>query len=168
VDSRGRLLVDGRGEPRTAVILCLVVAALVVFAVGTFAALLAAGAGSPETLAIWVVAALLVVKVPLLLMVWWLITRRRDPVEGGGWSSGECGEILGYIEEQARASVGREDAAARLAYFSREAWFVADGATDADKAAAVAAALRVDALAASAGARSGPDRVGPASGPDAG
>ena len=155
MEPRGRLP-STPGEPRAAVIRCLVVAALVVFAVGSFAALLAAGAGSPGTLAIWVLAALLLVKVPLLIMVWWLIGRRRDPAGGGGWSSGECGEILDYIEEQARASVDREDAATRLAYFSREAWFVADGATDADKAAAVAAALRVDALAAGGAQRAGP------------
>lgn len=146
---------DGRGEPRAAVILCLAVAAVVVLVVGSFAGLLAAGAGSPGTLALWVLGALIVIKVPLLIMVWWLITRRRDPTGGGGWSSGECDEILAYIEEQARASIGREDSAARLRYFSSEAWFVADGASDADKAAAVAAALRVDALAASAGANGG-------------
>ena len=56
-------------------------------------------------------------------------------------------EILEYLEAQARDSAGRQDAAVRLAYFSREAWFVADAAADADKAAAVAVALRIDELA---------------------
>jgi len=150
VESRGTLLLDGEGNPRTAVILVLVATALVVLSVGTFVALLAAGTGSPETLAAWVVGAFLVVKVPLLIMVWWLLGRRKEPVGGGGWTTRECGEILEYIQGQAEASVGREDAAARLAYFSREAWHVADAAADADKAAAVAAALRIDALAAEA------------------
>jgi hypothetical protein len=152
VRSRASLLVDEHGNPRAGVILGLVAFALVALSVGSFAALLFAGAGSPETLAVWVVAALVVVKVPLLIMVWWLLGRRRDPVGGGGWSSGECEEILRYLEEQARASVGRRDAGERLAYFSREAWYVADAAADADKPAAVATALRIEQL---AGARAG-------------
>ena len=88
------------------------------------------------------------VKVPLLILVWWLLGHKRDPVGGGGWSSAECEEILRYLEEQARASAGRADAGPRLAYFSREAWHVADAAADADKPAAVAVALRIDELAA--------------------
>jgi hypothetical protein len=157
VRSRASLLVDEHGNPRAGVILALVALALVVLSVGSFAALLFAGAGSPETLAVWVVAALVVVKVPLLILVWWLLGRRRDPAGGGGWSSGECEEILRYLEEQARASVGRPDAVTRLEYFSREAWYVADAAADADKPAAVATALRIDEL---AGVR--PDGPGPA------
>ena len=141
---------DRHGNPRAVVILGLVAFALVVLSLGSFVALLAAGAGSPETLAIWVVAALVVVKVPLLMLVWWLLGHKRDPVGGGGWSSAECEEILRYLEEQARASAGRPDAGPRLAYFSREAWYVADAAADADKPAAVAVALRIDELAASA------------------
>ena len=141
---------DRHGNPRAGVILGLVAFALVILSLGSFVALLAAGAGSPETLAIWVVAALVVVKVPLLILVWWLLGRRRDPVGGGGWSSPECEEILRYLEEQARASAGRQDAGPRLAYFSREAWYVADAAADADKPAAVAVALRIDELAARA------------------
>jgi hypothetical protein len=148
VGSRGSLLVDRHGDPRAVVILGLVALALVILSVGSFAALLAAGTGSPETLAIWVVSALVVVKVPLLILVWWLLGLKRDPVGGGGWSTAECEEILRYLEEQARASVGREDAGPRLAYFSREAWHVADAAADADKPAAVAVALRIDELAA--------------------
>jgi hypothetical protein len=164
VGSRGSLLVDARGDPRAGVILGLVASALVVLAVGSFAALLVAGAGSPETLAVWVVAALVVVKVPLLVLVWWLLGLKRDQARSGGWSTGECEEILAYLEEQARASAGRPDAAARLAYFSREAWFVADSAADADKPAAVAVALRIDELAARASA--GPTHRAP--GPGAG
>lgn len=131
-------------------VLGLVAAALIVFSIGSFVALLAAGAGSPETLAAWVVGALIVIKVPLLILVWWLLGRRRDPPGGGGWSSDECAEILAYLEAQARESVGTTDAPARLAYFAREAWFVADAAADADKPAAVATALRIDELASSA------------------
>ena len=98
------------------------------------------------------VGALIVIKLPLLGVVWWIISRRRDEPSGGGWSSKECGEILAYLEQQADESREREDAAARLAYFAREAWFVADSARDADKAEAVAVAVRIDAMANRAGA----------------
>ena len=156
-----RALSDAEGSLRTPLILGLVVLALVLLAIGMFAALLAAGAGSPATLAIWLVGALLLIKLPLLGVVWWIVSRRRDAPSGGGWSSRECGEILGYLEQQADESRGRGDAPARLAYFAREAWFVADSASDADKAEAVAVAVRIEALAAQAGA---PGRDGASTG----
>ena len=130
----------------------LVVAAVVILGIGTYAALLAADAGSPGALAVWVTAAFLFIKVPLLAVMWWVIGRKRDPRGGGGWASEECREILDYLETQARDSVGRPDAATRLAYFAREAWFVADSATDADTPAAVDTAVLIDAMAAEAGA----------------
>jgi hypothetical protein len=153
------LLSDRHGNLRTTVILACIAGAVIVLAVGSFAALLAAGTGSPETLAIWVVAALVVIKVPLLGGVWWVLSRRRDPVGGGGWTSEECTEILEYLEARARDALGRPDAAARLAYFSREAWHVADAATDADTPSAVATAIRIDAMAAQL---EGATRPGPA------
>lgn len=146
------MLSDRQGNVRTVVVLGIVAFAAVVLALGMYVALLLAGAGTPEAVAVWVVVGFVLVKIPLLGVAWWLIWRRRDPAQGGGWSSGECAEILAYLEEQARASAGREDAAARLAYFAREAWFVADAAADADKPAAVATAVRIDALAMRAGA----------------
>jgi hypothetical protein len=167
VSSRGSLLLDARGNPRTLVILGIVAFALMVLSIGSFAALLAAGTGSPEALAIWVVAALVVIKVPLLIMVWWLLGRRKEPVGGGGWRTDECEEILRYLEEQARASAGLGDAGARLAYYSREAWYVADAAADVDKPAAVAVALRIDAMATAAREGSGQTPAA-GSGPTAG
>jgi hypothetical protein len=153
-----RLLSDREGNLRTPLILALIAASAAILALGTFAALLAAGAGNPEALAVWVIAAFLVVKVPLLGGVWWVLSRRREHDRGGGWSSGECAEILAYLEREARASAGRPDARARLAYYSREAWFVADAATDVDKPAAVATAVAIEALAEQAAA---PEASGP-------
>jgi hypothetical protein len=158
-----RAFSDREGNLRTPLLLGTVVVGLVILAIGMFAALLAAGAGSPATLAIWLVAALLLIKLPLLGVVWWIVSRRRDAPSGGGWSSDECGEILAYLERQAEESRGRGDAPARLAYFAREAWFVADSARDADKAEAVAVAVRIDALAAQAGS---PGRHGASAGPE--
>ena len=143
---------DREGNLRTTLLLGLAMGTLIVLALGTYTALLAADAGSPGTLAVWVTAAFVFVKLPLLAVVWWILARRRDPAGGGGWSSSECREILDYLEVQARESVSRPDAATRLAYYAREAWFVADAATDADTPAAVGTAVLIDAMAAEAGA----------------
>ena len=140
-------LSDSEGNLRTPLILGIVAGALILLAIGMFGALLAADAGSPATLAVWMVGALLLIKLPLLGVMWWIISRRRDDPSGGGWSSKECREILAYLERQAEESSVREDAPARLAYFAREAWFVADSARDADKGEAVAVAVRIDAMA---------------------
>ena len=142
---------DRDGNLRTALLIGLMVAVVAILSLGTFAALLAANLGSPGTLALWVLGALVLIKVPLLIVCWWIIARRRDPAGGGGWDSRECREILDYLEAQAAAAEGRPDAGSRLAYFAREAWFVADRAADADKGAAVETAVRLDALAAAAG-----------------
>lgn len=158
---------DRDGNLRTALLIGMTVGVAVILTLGMFASLLAAGAGSPGALAAWVTAAFLFVKLPFLAVVWWVVARRRDPPGGGGWSSGETGEILGYLEQQARESVGRPDAAARLAYFAREAWFVADSADDADTPAAVDTAVLIEAMAAEAGApvdRAGPRRQGAGAG----
>ena len=147
-----RAFSDRDGNLRSGLLLGVGVASIVLLGFGTYASLLAADLGSPATIAIWATAAFIFIKVPLLGIVWWILTRRRDPAGGGGWASGECREILDYLETQAKDSVGRPDAATRLAYFAREAWFVADSATDADTPAAVDTAVLIEAMAAEAGA----------------
>ena len=154
------MFTDREGDLRTIVLIGVVMAAALVLGIGTYSALLAADAGSPGTLAIWIAAAFLLIKLPLLAIVWWIISRRRDPAGGGGWSSRECREILDYLEAQARDSAGRPDAATRLAFYAREAWFVADGATDADTPAAVDTAVLIEAMAAEAGAPVDRSRAG--------
>ena len=155
-----RMFTDRDGDLRAIPLIGLVMAAVFILGIGTYAALLAADLGSPLTLAIWVSAAFLLIKLPLLGVMWWVISRRRDPVGGGGWSSRECRQILAYLEEQARGSAGRPDAATRLAYYAREAWFVADRATDADTPAAVDTAVLIEAMAAEAGAPVDRSRAG--------
>ena len=155
-----RAFSDREGNLRTTLLIGIVIALAFVVSLGTFAALMAANAGSPGVLGLWATAAFLFIKLPLLAVVWWILARRRDPPGGGGWTSKECREILDYLEEQARASAGRPDAATRLAYFAREAWFVADTADDADTPAAVDTAVLIEAMATEAGAPI--DRTGPA------
>lgn len=147
-----RAFADAHGDLRARLLIGLTAGAVVILTLGMFASLLAAGAGSPGTIAVWVTAAFLFIKLPFLGVVWWILMRRRDPPGGGGWSSRETGEILAYLELQARDSVGRPDAAQRLSYFAREAWFVADSAEDADTPAAVDTAVMIEAMAAEAGA----------------
>ncbi len=147
-----RAFSDSRGDLRTTLLVGLLIGLVALLSIGTYGGLVAANAGSPETLAAWTVAALILIKIPLLAVAWWIIARKRDPGGGGGWTSTECREILDYLETQARESAGRPDAATRLAYFAREAWFVADSATDADTPAAVDTAVLIEAMAAEAGA----------------
>lgn len=162
-----RAFSDREGNLRATLLIGLSVAVVFVISLGTFVALMWANAGSPGVLGLWVIAAFLFIKLPLLAVVWWILGRRRDPPGGGGWESKECQEILEYLEQQARDSVGRPDAATRLAYFAKEAWFVADTAADVDTPRAVDTAVLIEAMATEAGApvdRSGPTRAagGPA------
>jgi hypothetical protein len=145
-----RLLADRAGEPRPGVVLALSALAVAMLLLGTAAGLMAAGTGSPRALAYWVLAAFLFIKLPLLALVWWVLTRRRETARSGGWSTDECARILAYLEQQAADALGRRDAAQRLSYFAREAWYVADAAADRDKARAVASAVRIEGLAARA------------------
>lgn len=159
-----RAFSDREGNLRTPLLVGCIMGVAFVISLGTFAALMAANAGSPGVLGLWAMAAFLFIKLPLLAVVWWILARRRDPPDGGGWASKECREILAYLEEQARDSAGRPDAAKRLAYFAKEAWFVADTAADPDRPAAVDTAVLIEAMASEAGApveRGGPTR-GPA------
>jgi hypothetical protein len=151
----GRFVYGRDGTLHTTRLLSGVVAAVVLISLATFIGLTLAGAGSPAQLAIWVLAAFLLVKVPLLAVLWWILLHREPAQRSAGWSARECAEILEYLEEQAARSVDLPDAPARLAYFAREAWFVADAATEADKPAAVAAAVRIEAMAADARERAG-------------
>ena len=162
-----RAFSDREGNLRTTLLVSLSIVLVFLMSTGTFIALMWANAGSPGVLGLWVIAAFFFIKLPLLIVVWWILGRRKDPPGGGGWTSKECGEILEYLEQQARDSVGRPDAATRLAYFAREAWFVADSADDADTPRAVDTAVLIEAMATEAGApvdRSGPARAagGPA------
>lgn len=141
---------EGRLRGNLIVVVCAV--ALLLLALGGSTAMIFGGVMGYTALATWVLAMFIFIKIPLLGLIWWVLGRRRERgTRAGGWSSEECGEILGYLEREARTSLGRPDAAKRLAYYSREAWFVAGNSTPADTAAAVATAERIDALASEAG-----------------
>ncbi|MDX6555287.1 MAG: hypothetical protein QOD86_1482 [Miltoncostaeaceae bacterium] len=154
----GRFVYDRDGRLHTVRLLGGVVAAIALISFATFAGLLMAGAGSPASLAVWVLAGFILVKVPLLAVLWWILLRRDPEQRSADWSTDEATEILDYLEAQAAEAAGRPDAAARLAYFAKEAWFVADNAADRDKASAVAVAVRIQAMASEVTARPGSPR----------
>lgn len=142
---------DPSGRVRGNLVIGICAGALLVLAVGGSIAMVFGGVMGDTALASTILAMFLFIKLPLLGLIWWVLGRRRQRAEVGGWDTEECGEILAYLEHEARVSLGRPDAAKRLAYFSREAWFVAGNAAPADVAAAVQTAERIDALASEAG-----------------
>jgi hypothetical protein len=151
-----RLVLTPDGRLHAPRLLAGVVIGVALVSLTTFLGLLLAGAGDPEALGTWVLVGFFAVKVPLLAVVWWILLRRSPEQRGAGWSSEECEEILAALERGADDAEGRPDAAARLAHIAREAWYVADNATDADTPRAAATAARIEAMAALARERSTP------------
>ncbi len=142
---------DREGRLRGNLIVIICAASLLLLAMGGSISMIFGGVMGYTALATWALALFIFIKIPLLVLIWWVLGRRRQRAEVGGWDSEECGEILAYLEREARVSLGRPDAARRLAYFSREAWFVAGNASPGDTTAAVRTAERIDTLASEAG-----------------
>lgn len=95
--------------------------------------------------AVWVVFAIGLLKLPLILLLWSFIrTNREWPGRCVSWGDREVADILDHISTQAVEAEGRRDAAARLAYLSREAWNVADQVEGPAKVDALTVALRID------------------------
>jgi hypothetical protein len=109
---------------------------------------------NPPLAEAWLVFVVIVLKLPLIAFCWWLIARNKEiPGVPVVWSDQEVRDILRYLTVQARESMDRPDAGARLAYLSREAWHVADQAEGTLKADAVGVALEIDRLSARHGGR---------------
>lgn len=142
---------DRDGELRGTLIVIVFAAALVLLALGGVVGLMFGGVMGSDALATWIIGAFVVIKIPMLGIMWWVLGRKRERGTVGKWSTSECHEILEYLEREARASMGRPDAQARLSYFCKEAWFVAITATDDDTEDAVRTAQRIDAIASEAG-----------------
>jgi hypothetical protein len=153
----GRLLYDADGHLHSGRILIAIGATGAVIVLGTYVALVAAGVGNPDALGIGVVVILLGVKLPLLLLLWRLLGRHLERPGAPRWSAEEHAEIVARLEEAARGSADRGDAA-RLAHISREAWTIVDLSPDEGKPEAIAAALRIDELASTSRDRPRPGR----------
>jgi hypothetical protein len=103
--------------------------------------------GNPPLEIAWLVTFVVLLKLPLIGFAWWLIARNKEvPGVPVVWGATETQEILAYLTTQARDSLARPDAEARLTYLSREAWHVADQAEGTLKADAVGVALEIDRL----------------------
>jgi hypothetical protein len=148
-ERRSRFLYDAQGNLNSGRILIGIGATGAVIVLGTYIALVASGVGNPAILGIGVVVILLGIKLPLLWILWRLMGRHLEKPGRPRWTAEEHQEILARLEEAARSTAGRGDAAG-LAHISREAWGIVDLSPDAGKADAIAAALRIDELAAAA------------------
>lgn len=153
----GRTVFDASGEIRTARLILSVFVALLVLTVGTYAALLAAGLGSPNVLGFWAAVAFVVIKVPLLFLIWYLLGRSGEAQSKPKWTDEESAEILEYLRREATIAAGRPDGASRLSYYAREAWFVAEQGSGEHTADAVDLAVRIEAMAERARQRAGGD-----------
>ena len=160
-----RLFYDTSGDLRAARVLVVVASLVALIVLGTIIVSIVGLATAPDTLAAGAVIIFLAIKLPLLGLVWWLLTRHREVPGETTWSPRERQEILDYLTRQAEESMGKPDAAERLAYLSREAWNVADTAPDEQRAAAVSVAVSIAGLRAQAQGRA-PGRRPP--GPRAG
>lgn len=97
--------------------------------------------------ALWVIFAVLMLKMPLVLLLWYFVRRNMEwPGRPVRWRPQEVGEILDYLDREAHAAVGADSSEARLAYLSREAWNVADQVGGELKVDALTVALRIDEL----------------------
>jgi hypothetical protein len=97
--------------------------------------------------ALWVIFAVLMLKMPLVLLLWYFVRRNMEwPGRPVRWRADEVDEILEYLEHEAIAAVGGDSSEARLAYLSREAWNVADQVGGELKVDALTVALRIDEL----------------------
>jgi len=84
-------------------------------------------------------------KVPLIMLVYMFIRRNMElPTKPPVWGDDEIGHILAALRRQSDEALAHEDATARLAYLSREAWNVADRASGATKTDALTVALQID------------------------
>lgn len=99
--------------------------------------------GHPGLQTVWVVVALVLLKLPLLGLVWWLIARRRRGPETR-WSLPETERLLAGIEDGVAAAAGGPDAAARLDVLRADAWKAAREGDPAATPRAVEIALRID------------------------
>jgi len=138
-----RFTTDRDGNIRSARLLGIAFLAGLVVAMGTTIAIVAADAGNPATLSIWVLASFLAVKLPLLGLLWWILGRRPRDEEP---TPDELRAMVARLRTSADAARRTPDARDRLEILREEAWFVADRAPDDIKPEAVELALRLDSL----------------------
>jgi len=156
-----RIVFSSDGEIRTLALVGIVALSLAVLGAGTFAALVAAGTGSPQVLGIWVAVAFIGIKLPLLGLIWYLLGRSGESTVRPRWSPQEAEGILDYLERESTAALRRRDASTRLEYFTTEARYVANTAPESARARAVDLAVRIEGLAEMARAREdAADRAG--------
>lgn len=139
-----RLTTDPQGNLRGPRLLGIAFLAGLFVALCTTISFVAADAGSPTTLAIWVFVSFLAVKLPLLGVLWWILGRNQGDVEP---TRDEIRAMIARLHAAADTVSRTPDAVDRIEILKEEAWFVADRAPDDLKSDAAELALRLDGLA---------------------
>jgi hypothetical protein len=147
----GRFVHDEDGHLRTVRILVCGGALAVLTAVGTLAALVAAGSTSPGLVAVAVLGALLVIKLPILVVVWRAMGRHLESPGETRWSDEDVTQILERLRQESTRAAGRADSGERLRHLSEEAWYVADHVPDRHRSEAVSVAVEIAGRAGRAG-----------------
>lgn len=142
-----RLTMDADGRLRGMRLLGIAFIAGLVVAMGTTAALVIGGAGSPKTLTTWVLVSFLGIKLPLLGLLWWILGRKQRDVEP---TQDELSLMLTRLESSAKTALRTHDAHDRLEILRDEAWFVSEHADGDLKARAAELAVHLDVLTQSA------------------
>ena len=138
-----RFALRSDGSLRSGRLLALAFVGGLVVAIGTTVAIVAADAGNPATLSIWVIVAFLGVKLPLLGLLWWVLGRRQREE---GHSDEDMRAMIARLRSATEHALKTPDAVDRLTILAEEARYVVahaspDVRTDAEAVADLIAAL---------------------------
>ncbi|MEW6582372.1 MAG: hypothetical protein AB1416_06395 [Actinomycetota bacterium] len=146
-----RLLYRADGSLSGVKVTAIAAAAVILFTAISIPVILAIGVDSTTGIAMWVVVLLVTVKLPALGIFWWMLSRHVETPGQEALTSREIQALIERLDGEALRASRRPDAADELRRLLGDAWYVADRAADADKASAVACALRIQELAARGG-----------------
>jgi hypothetical protein len=127
------------------------IGAIVLFTAISVPLILASGVNSTTGIAAWVVILLVTVKLPALAVFWWMLGRHVERPGEERLTSREIHSLIERLEAQALRASRRPGSGPEMAQLLEDAWYVADRASDEDKATAVACALHIQELASARG-----------------
>jgi hypothetical protein len=143
-----RLFYRADGELSPLKICATALGSVLLFTMVSVPLLAAGGVSTVNGLATWVLILLVGVKLPALAIFWWMLGRHVEKPGQEQLSSEDAHSLMARLQAQAETAHLGADPETELKQLKEDAWFVADRAPDADKAAAVACALRIQELSA--------------------
>jgi hypothetical protein len=96
-----------------------------ILTIGGLAAVVIAGRGSPEAIALWATIAFFAIKIPVLVLLWWLLGRSEHDGEDTRLTSSAARAALARLRSAAERAAGVPDAWDRLDALAAEAGYVA-------------------------------------------